>query len=139
VSQQTDVEPVVTMGVEMSGSDGTILIAEDESMIRGLIVDALTEAGYTVIEASNGTEALALLDRPDHVTLIVTDINMPGLNGIDMARAVRRDKPDLPILFASARGDLLGDSDLARPYNVISKPFRLDELVRRVQALLERS
>lgn len=121
----------------MSGSDATILIAEDEALIRALIVDALTDAGYTVIEASNGSEALALLDRPDHVALIVTDINMPGLNGIDMARAVRKEKPDLPILFASARSDLLGKSGLARPYNVISKPFRLDELVLRVQALLQ--
>ena len=120
----------------MSGSEGNILIAEDESLIRSLIVDALTDAGYTVIEASNGREALALLDQPDHVALIVTDINMPDLNGIDMARVVRRDKPNLPILFASARGDLLGDSGLERPHNVITKPFRLDDLVRRVQAML---
>lgn len=122
----------------MSASDRRILIAEDEGMIRALIVDALTDAGYTVIEAADGREALALLDRPDHVALIVTDINMPGLNGIDMARAVRRNKPDLPILFASARGDLLGASDLPRPHEILAKPFRLDELVRRVQDLLSR-
>ena len=114
----------------------TVLVAENEALIRMDIVDTLTEGGLRVMEAASGTEAVELIDDPDHVALVVTDINIPGIDGIDVSRHARSRHPDIPVLFVSARPDLLTAPRTPRPYSYLSKPFSIFELRAKVSALL---
>jgi CheY-like chemotaxis protein len=108
----------------------TVLLVDDEDGARRPAADRLRELGYAVLEARDGPEALRLLasGRPD---LLVTDVGLPsGMNGRQVAEAVRRRLPRLPVLF------ITGDAGTPLPpgAEVINKPFELDALARRVQA-----
>ena len=113
-----------------------ILVAEDEPLIRMDLVEALAEDGFDVLEASDGSEALRLIDNPDHVVLVVTDVNMPGVDGIDVAVRARERHPKIPVLFVSARPDLLSLPRTPRPFSHITKPFKMADLIAKVRALL---
>ena len=117
----------------------TILIAEDDADIRGVLRLYLESEGYAVAEAPDGDAALALAreKRPD---LAILDVMMPRLNGFEVTRALRADS-GIPILILSARS---GDSDKILGLNLgaddyIAKPFNPLEVVARVQALLRRA
>jgi len=117
----------------------TILIVDDDPHIRQLLVFALDKAGFATHEAEDGEAALALIyaARPD---IVVLDINLPRMNGLDVCRRVRADG-DLPILFLSSRDDeidrVLGIELGADDYVV--KPFSPREVVARVTAILRRT
>lgn len=117
----------------------TILIADDDPHIRQLLVFALAKAGLDTIEAEDGEAALAAVEHhaPD---LIVLDINMPRMDGIEACRRLRA-KSDLPILFLSSRDDeidrVLGIELGADDY--VTKPFSPREVVARVMAILRRT
>ncbi len=119
--------------------DRTILIVDDDPHIRQLLAFAFAKAGLATREAPDGEAALAAVaaDPPD---LVVLDINMPRLNGLDVCRRLRA-QGDLPILFLSSRDDeidrVLGIELGADDYVV--KPFSPREVVARVQAILRRS
>jgi len=118
-----------------------ILLADDEANIRLLGEKLLKEAGYEVILAANGDEAVekAIAEKPD---LVITDIRMPQKNGFEVCKALRSDPvlSHVPILILSALGDefnkLTGFEGGANDF--ITKPFRADELKERVAMLLER-
>lgn len=118
-----------------------ILVAEDDSDIRGLIAFSLRYVGYEVVEATNGRDAVrqAQQQLPD---LVLLDVRMPNLNGYEACELLKADDStrDIPIIFLSARGQ---ESEIkyglelgAEEY--ILKPFAPDELYRRVGAVLER-
>lgn len=111
-------------------------MAEDEPLIRMDIAETLTEDGFHVLEASSGSEALRLIDDPDHVALVDTDVNMPGADGIDVALGARERHPELPVLFVSARPDLLSSPRTPRPFSHLTKPFRASDFLAKVGALL---
>jgi two-component system, OmpR family, response regulator len=117
----------------------TILIADDDPHIRQLLAFALTKAGHSVIEAGDGEEAIAAVAAraPD---LVVLDINMPRMDGLEVCRRIRADS-DLPILFLSSRDDeidrVLGIELGADDY--VIKPFSPREVVARVTAILRRT
>jgi two-component system alkaline phosphatase synthesis response regulator PhoP len=117
----------------------TILVVEDEPEIARLARDYLEHARFAVIGASDGAGALALArsHRPD---LVVLDLGLPGMDGLDVARAIRRDS-DLPIVMLTARADeadrVAGLELGADDY--VTKPFSPRELVARVRAVLRRS
>ncbi|WP_332769732.1 response regulator transcription factor [Phenylobacterium sp.] len=119
--------------------DRTILIVDDDPHIRQLLAFAFAKAGLATREAPDGEAALAAVaaDPPD---LVVLDINMPRLNGLDVCRRLRA-QGDLPILFLSSRDDeidrVLGIELGADDYVV--KPFSPREVVARVQAILRRA
>jgi two-component system chemotaxis response regulator CheY len=69
----------------------TVLIVDDSKSIRNEVADALTPAGYAVIEAANGTEALACLSEHGDIVLVVLDVNMPGMNGLDVLERIQKD------------------------------------------------
>ena len=115
------------------GSRGTVLLVDDEDAARGPAADRLRELGHAVLEARDGPEALRVLAaaRPD---LLVTDVGLPhGLNGRQLAEAARERMPGLPVLFITG----YAGTSLPPGVEVIGKPFELDALARRVQALLE--
>ncbi len=116
----------------------TILVVDDEPKIVGLARDYLEHAGFAVVSAFDGSEALtrARTDAPD---LIVLDLGLPKLDGLDVARALRRDS-NVPIVILSGRSDesdkLVGLELGADDY--VTKPFSPKELVARVRAVLRR-
>src|SRR5205085_10503308 len=83
---------------ELWGS-GTVLLVEDEPMVRTVAERALTRHGYSVITADNGEEALEILDRGEEFVLLISDVVMPGMDGPTMVAEARKSRPDLPILF----------------------------------------
>ena len=104
---------------------GTALLVDDEMLVRASTADMLMDLGYDVIEASTGEEALRLVQEDRQFDVLVTDHLMPGLNGTDLARAVRASRPGTRVLLVSGYGERDGlDPDLPR----LTKPFRKDEL-----------
>ena len=118
-----------------------ILIAEDERDIRDLVVFTLQYAGFEVISASNGEEAveMARTEKPD---LIMLDVRMPRMTGYEACRVLKESKPtqDIPIVFLSAKGqEKEVQSGLeAGAMDYILKPFAPDQLARRVGEILKR-
>jgi two-component system cell cycle sensor histidine kinase/response regulator CckA len=130
-------EPAAS-GVAAGGE--TILVVEDEPVVRRLARMALEEVGYAVIEASDGVEALAALQRTDHsIQFVLSDVVMPGMGGQELARILRSDRPELPLLFMSGyQGEDVTDRGLLEPGAAfIQKPFAPQELTRRVRSLLD--
>jgi two-component system cell cycle sensor histidine kinase/response regulator CckA len=113
---------------ELWGS-GTILLVEDEPMVRGVAERALTRHGYTVITADNGEEALEVLDRGEEIVLLISDVVMPMMDGPTMVREARKTRPDLKILFMSgyAEEQLRNSIDIDN-VAFLPKPFSVQEL-----------
>ena len=115
---------------------GTILVVDDEEVVRMLLARALVEAGYTVVEAGHGAAALALLEDGTHdLDLVLCDLVMPGLNGRDLARWLRAHHPDLPILLISGYPlPYLEAHDLYDPViPLLRKPFLPSRLLEAVE------
>lgn len=118
----------------------SILVAEDDASIRLGLVDTLESEGYSVVEAVNGEEAVALFhdEQPD---LVLLDIMMPRLSGYDVCREIRKTNNAVPVLMLSAKSEeidkVLGLELGADDY--ITKPFGVRELLARVSAALRRS
>ncbi|ASS74304.1 DNA-binding response regulator [Tumebacillus algifaecis] len=117
---------------------GTILVVDDEATLRGIVRNYMEQEGFTVLESSDGAEALAVL-RQREVDLVLLDWMMPGMSGLDTCRKVR-EFSEVPIIFLTAKTDefdkLLGLELGADDY--ITKPFSLRELVARVRVVLRR-
>ncbi|MFI5142412.1 MAG: PAS domain S-box protein [Thermoanaerobaculales bacterium] len=119
----------------------TVLLVEDESEVRRILVAVLTGLGYRVLEAGDGVEALNLLARAeDQVDLVLSDVVMPQMGGRELFERARRLYPNLPFLFSSGYGDNLVDGDLAQDGHAsyIGKPYTIDDLARKLRELLDR-
>jgi PAS domain S-box-containing protein len=117
-----------------------VLIVEDEPAVRFMTSRALKEHGYQVLEASDGQEALRMVEQSiGALDLIISDVIIPGLDGTELARRVTRVKPGLPILFMSGYtdDDIVRRGLLDRDQPFLQKPFTPDALIRRVAELLE--
>jgi two-component system cell cycle sensor histidine kinase/response regulator CckA len=116
---------------------GTILLVEDEDMVRAVAERALTRQGYTVLTAENGEVALDLLARNDRPDLLISDVVMPVMDGPTMVRQVRVRYPDLPILFMSgyAEEQLRRSIDLDN-VAFLAKPFSVQQLAEAARAVL---
>jgi CheY-like chemotaxis protein len=96
----------VTVANERKADSGrsvrTILVVDDEEVVRMLVTRSLVDGGYEVVEAGHGAAALALLeDGRHHLDLVISDVVMPGMNGRDLARWLAANRPDLPLLLIS--------------------------------------
>lgn len=113
---------------ELWGS-GTVLVVEDEPMVRSVAERALTRHGYTVITADNGADALEILASNETIDLLISDVVMPGMDGPTMVREARKTRPALKILFISgyAEEQLRNSIDIAN-VNFLPKPFSVVEL-----------
>jgi hypothetical protein len=117
-----------------------VLIAEDEDAVRTLVHRILARAGYEVISAVNGRDALArAAGREDEVDLLLTDVVMPEMDGSELAWALRERNPLLPILYMSGYADTeipTGPEPSDGPTSFLQKPFGPGLLISRVESLL---
>jgi two-component system response regulator FlrC len=112
-----------------------ILITEDDDSVRHTIKFLLVADDYAVTEARTGEEALDLLNR-EKFDLVITDFEMPGLKGNDLAVIIKQQLPTQPILMLTAFAERLGDCD--NPVDsVLAKPFRIQDLRKAMAKLLE--
>ena len=124
------------------GSGGTVLLVEDEPLVRDLAVEALDALGYHVLQAPDGEAALRVLRSAGRVDLLVTDVGLPGMNGRQLADAARERRPGLKVLFITgyahnvAPDGLPGDA-LEPGMALIGKPFALDALAAKVRGMIE--
>jgi CheY-like chemotaxis protein len=110
-----------------------VLLVDDEDSVRGPAAERLCELGYRLLEATDGPAALRLLDGGTRIDLLVTDVGLPGgVNGRQLAEVVRERMPGLPVLFITG----YAGTKLPTGAEVIDKPFGLEELAQRIQALL---
>lgn len=116
---------------------GLVLVVDDEMSIRRALHTSLQSLGFKTIEAARGEEALSLV-RTNHFDVILLDINMPGMSGVDACRSIRRLYPRVPILMLTVRDsedDKVEALD-AGADDYITKPFQLRELTARIRAAM---
>jgi PAS domain S-box-containing protein len=116
----------------------TVLVVEDEPVVRGVIVEMLGEQGYRTLEAADGPSGLRVLRANERIDLLVTDVGLPGMNGRQLADQARETRPDLKVLFITgyAESAAIADGFLQPGMEMITKPFDLDHLSRRVRAMV---
>jgi len=113
----------------------TVLVVEDEPLIRITLADVLEDAGFRVIEACNVLEAVAALGRYE-INAVVTDIDMPGgLSGLDLARTVSSTHPTTAVIVVSG-GHRPSQSDLPDRATFLPKPYRLDVIAATVESFV---
>ena len=117
---------------------GTILLVEDEEGLRALNARGLTSRGYTVLEASNGVEAIEVLDKNGKVDLVVSDVVMPEMDGPTLLKELRRRDPNVKIIFVSGYAEEAFAKNLPsqEQYAFLAKPFTLKQLVAVVKQTL---
>jgi two-component system, cell cycle sensor histidine kinase and response regulator CckA len=111
----------------------TLLVVDDQSPLRAIIARALVAAGYHVLEADEGAQALALIQSPEnHVSLVISDIRMPGMDGYELADRLTLRPHPIPMIFISG----FGQTGISLPGSIFLKPFSTQELLTEVRRLL---
>ncbi len=118
-------------------SEVRILLVEDEDPVRDVISRLLRRLGYSVVAAPCAEDAIRMLEEGEEVDLVLTDVVMPGLTGIEMAEILRKKHPDLRFLFTSGYTSReMGRPPEAPPQPFLPKPFSMEELSERVEKAL---
>ena len=123
----------------MAVSLARILAIDDEPSVIDMLSECLTENGYAIVSAQTGGDGLMLLEL-EHPDLVLLDLRLPGIGGLEVLRRIRMVRPDLPVIIISG----LGDADAARQslrrgaVDYLPKPFDLDHVLRAVAAALGR-
>ncbi|MCI3945431.1 response regulator [Pseudomonas syringae] len=117
----------------MPNTGRTILVVEDDAIVRMLIIDVLEELEYNVIEAEDATSALVFVnDSSVHIDLLMTDQGLPDMKGTVLAKKVVELRPELPVLFASGYSENI---EVAPGMHAIGKPFSIDQLRDKVKSI----
>lgn len=115
----------------------TILVVEDEPILRELSAGELLDAGYDVLEAPTAADALTVLTSGVAIAVVFTDVNMPGdLNGLQLSEMIRQRWPQVRLIVTSGGGQV-SHSDVRPPGRFIPKPYRLDQMIAAVRELAE--
>ncbi len=112
---------------------GTVLLVDDEDLVRSSTSEMLADLGYRIVEAESAEEALRRLDEEVRVDILITDHLMPGMTGTQLAAAVRHKQPALPVLLISGYAETEG---IGPEFTRLTKPFRQAELAACVTTLL---
>jgi len=123
---------------EHAATGETVLVVEDEPVVRAVIVEMLGEQGYQTSEAVDGPSGLRILRANARIDLLVTDVGLPGMNGRQLADQARETRPDLKVLFITGYAESVAISDgfLQPGMEMITKPFDLDNLSQRIRAMV---
>ncbi|MFG3693482.1 ATP-binding protein [Stutzerimonas stutzeri] len=121
----------------LNGAGETILVVEDEPVVRSLVVEVLNDLGYQTIEAGDATEALPSLEDGQRIDLLITDVGLPGMNGRQLADVARQHRPSLKVLFATGYAESATAKDfLGKDMAVITKPFAIEAFASKVREML---
>lgn len=113
-----------------------LLVVEDEILIRAAVAEYLRISGYTVVEAADAAEAIAVFVSGEPIDVVMCDVEMPGtMDGLGLARWINRHHSALPVLLTSGRGVALS-AGKKPAYSFIAKPYRLEELAARLELIL---
>ena len=113
-----------------------VLIVEDEAILRLHAVDLVEEAGFTAIEASNADEAVAILESRSDISLLFTDVHMPGsMDGLKLAHAVRNRWPPIKIVVVSGHMQV-DQNDMPTDSRFFGKPFQADKMIAELRAMI---
>ena len=118
----------------------TILVVDDETPVRTLARDILLGAGYRVLEAEDGEQALRVAEEhPGAIHVLLTDVVMPGFNGKELAARVAALRPDTKIIFMSGRAaEVIGEAGVLIPVDTfLAKPFTVERLLNKVRERIE--
>jgi CheY-like chemotaxis protein len=124
-----------TQGLGAPGGRIRVMLVDDEGLVRRVVGDALGEAGFDVLSAGLGSEALALLDReaPD---VLVCDLSMPGMDGLDLFREARRRRPQLPAILLTGYVTNATEMATSEEFSLMRKPVDIQALAERIGALV---
>ena len=132
--------PEVTGSCGLTGSEN-ILIAEDDRDVAKFVSTALSEAGYRVLAAKSGKEAMKLIEKEKFpIDLLMTDLVMPDLNGKDLSQKIKEKYPRIPVLFTSGYSDdlLVSNGQLEKNVNFLPKPYTVTALLKKIRQILDR-
>lgn len=126
------------MPSEAARQGKTILLADDDAAVRRMTEKVLERAGYDVLAAGTGAEALEMLGTAGTADLLMTDVIMPGMNGRDLAAEVQRIRPGMKVIFLSGYTDetITPHGVLPAGVNYIEKPFSHDVMIETVRKVL---
>jgi CheY-like chemotaxis protein len=116
-----------------------VLLVEDELALRMVIVEVLSDFGYTVLEAGNSQSGLQIVESGARIDLLVTDVGLPGgMNGRQLADAARKQRPGLKVLFLTGYAESVaaGNDGMEQGMEIMTKPFALDQLVAKVKGMI---
>jgi PAS domain S-box-containing protein len=138
IGDATAPHPSATRVAEYAATGETVLVVEDEPVVRGVILEMLGDQGYRTLEAVDGASGLRILRSDARIDLLVTDVGLPGMNGRQLADQARETRPGLKVLFMTGYAESVAISDgfLQAGMEMITKPFELDNLSRRIRAMV---
>jgi signal transduction histidine kinase/ActR/RegA family two-component response regulator len=131
---------LVTAGA-IGGPRSRLMLVDDDATVRDTLAEQLEDAGYAVLQASDGEDALALLDGGEAVDLILSDLSMPGMDGVDLIAAAQRRRPGLPAIlltgFATDVSGIAPDGVIGGGFSLLRKPVDVQHVTQRVADLLK--
>jgi CheY-like chemotaxis protein len=133
ITETSDVQPV-------EGGTETIIVVEDDPLVRAIVIGQLQNLGYKALSAANGAEALSIADRGDNFDLLFTDVIMPGqMNGRQLADEMAKRRSTLKVLFTSGypKNAIIHHGRLDAGVFLLTKPYSKQELARMLRAAME--
>jgi PAS domain S-box-containing protein len=123
----------------LAGAGETVLVIEDEPVVRGLIVEVLADLGFAALEATDGPSGLEILQSRQKIDLLISDVGLPGLNGRQLADAARKLRPGLKVIFMTGYAEVAASAQgfLAPGMTLITKPFAMADLAAKIRATME--
>jgi PAS domain S-box-containing protein len=123
------------LDARVQGGSETLLVAEDEAIVRHVVVKILEDAGYRVLTATNGAEAVSVFqEHRDAIDLVLLDLVMPKQNGLETWEQIRAIRPDVRVLFTSGYSDV---HRIGPEHQLLQKPYEPDLMLRRIRGLLD--
>jgi PAS domain S-box-containing protein len=123
----------------LAGDGETVLVIEDEPLVRGLIVEVLADLGFAALEATDGPGGLAILQSRQRIDLLISDVGLPGLNGRQLADAARLLRPGLKVIFMTGYAEVAASAQgfLEPGMALITKPFAMADLAAKIRATVD--
>ncbi len=124
----------------LPGRGEVVLIVEDDPAVRRMTGVRLTALGYLVLEVGTADEAISVIREGSPIDLVFSDMMMPGtLTGLDLARALKTERPDLPILLTTGYAGEMTDAELVDGFPLIRKPYRQEDLAQAIEKVFEKA
>ena len=126
-------------GMPRAQEGQTVLVVEDEAAVRMIVLEVLSELGYTAFEAGDAEQAIPLLQSDQRIDLLVSDVGLPGMNGRQLAEVARKHRPNLKVLFITgyAKNAEIRSQFLGKDMDMLTKPFDIDALASKIHEMIQ--